>query len=309
MTVNRLTRVIITVLAAGSALLARAALPPPSAKPETPRNQYGGYQWLDIHGRPLPFQSDAEIEDFLRTAEVTEITYVPEGITMPRRVVLTRDGISAHAAFKDVEVKRHRFTERTCGRGHFYLDWRDSYTYELASYVIDRMLGINRVPPTVARSLKGTPGAMIIWIEDAMTERVRQEEGLQPPDIRVWNQQMQIMRVFNNLIARRDVNPGNTLIDSNWRVWFIDSTRAFGRVNNLLCRDLVTSCERGLFERLRSLDPAEARRRLKPFLSKPEIKELLIRRDKLVDLVLELIEERGEHNALFDLKANDPTDE
>lgn len=306
---SQLARVVYTVLAAGFALAAVADQPAPSGQPDTRENQYGAYQFLDIHGQPLPFQDDAAIEDFLRTAEVTEITYVSEGITMPRRVVLTRDGTSAHAIFKDVEVERHRFTERTCGRGHFYLDWRDSYSYEIAAYVIDRMLGINRVPPAVARSLKHSSGAMIIWIEDAMTERERLEQDLQPPDIRVWNQQMQIMRVFNNLIARRDVNPGNTLIDSNWRLWFIDSTRAFGNPDDLLCPDLVTSCERGLFERLQALDPAEARRRLKPVLSKAEINALLIRRDKLVALLLELIEERGEEHVIFDMMVGDPTDE
>ena len=309
MTGIRLTRVIFAVLAAGSALLAGAALPAPTQKVESPQSQFGGYQWLDIHGQPLPFQSDAEIEDFLRTAEVTDITHIPEGITMPRKVVLARDGISAHAIFKDVEVERHRFTERTCGREHFFLDWRDSYTYDIAAYAIDRMLGINRVPPAVARSLKGSSGAMIMWIEDTITEKDRLKMGLGPPDIKTWNRQMQIMRVFNNLIARRDVNLGNTLIDSDWRIWFIDSTRAFGNVRSLLCRDLVTSCERGLFQRLQSLDPAETRRRLEPVLSKAEIKALLIRRDKLVSLLHELIEERGEERVIFDMMVGDPTDE
>jgi len=304
----QLTRVITIVFVAGTALHAGAALPS-SQKPDTPQNQFGGFQWLDIHGQPLPFQSDAEIEDFLLTAEVTDITHVPEGITMPHKVVLVRDGVSAHAIFKDVEVARHKFTERTCGRDHFFLDWRDSYTYDIAAYAIDRMLGINRVPPAVARRLKGSSGAMIMWIEDTMTEKDRRQRGLEPPDMKAWNRQMQIMRIFNNLIARRDVNLGNTLIDSNWHMWFIDSTRAFGNVRDLLCRDLVTSCERRLFERLQSLDPAETRRRLESVLSKAEIKALLIRRDKLVALLLELIEERGEECVIFDMMVGDPTDE
>lgn len=309
MTTLNFTRLITLVFAATSALVVGSALAAPPPDSDAPHDQFEGYRWLDVDGQPLPFQSDAEIEDFLRTAEVTEITHVPEGITMPRKVVLVRDGVSAHAIFKDVEVERHKFTERTCGRDHFFLDWRDSYTYDIAAYAIDRMLGINRVPPAVERSLRGSDGAMIMWIEDTMTEKDRHKLGLEPPNITRWNRQMQIMRVFNNLIARRDVNLGNTLIDSDWRIWFIDSTRAFGNVRDLLCRDLITSCDRRLFQRLRSLDPAETHRRLGPVLSKTEIKALLIRRDKLVAALSELIEERGEECVLFDMMAGEPTDE
>jgi hypothetical protein len=142
-----------------------------------------------------------------------------------------------------------------------------------------------------------------------MTEKDRHHLGLKPPDIKRWNRQMQIMRVFNNLIARRDVNLGNTLIDSDWRIWFIDSTRAFGNVRDLLCRDLISSCERRLFQRLQSLDPAETHRHLEPVLSKTEIKALLIRRDKLVALLNGLIDERGEDCVLFDMMVGEPSHE
>ena len=273
------------------------------------QTQFDGYVWLDIHGDPLPFQSDAEIEDFLRTAEVTDSTIVSEGITMPRSVVLARDGVSAHAIFKDVDVERHKVTERTCGRGHFYLDWRDSHIYDNAAYVIDRLLGINRVPPAVTRRIGGSSGTMIIWIEGTMTESKRRKTGLQPPDPVAWNRQMQIMHLFNNLIARRDVNPGNTLIDADWRVWFIDSTRAFGNVDDLLCTGSITSCERGLFEGLQSLDPAQVRQELEPYLQKSEIDALLKRRKKIVAFLLDLIDQRGADAVIFDMMAGESTGE
>lgn len=309
MTTSAFARTVLSALVVLSASQVVSALPETS-EPEPARGgRYGGYVWLDIHGRPLPFQSNAEIEDFLRTAKVVDSTIVSEGITMPHRVVLSKDGVSAHAIFKDVDVERHKVTERTCGRGYFYLDWQDSYTHDIAAYAIDQMLDLNRVPPAVRRRFKGSSGAMIIWIENTMTERVRRERGFQPPDPMAWNHQMQIMRVFNNLIARRDVNPGNTLIDTDWRVWFIDSTRAFGNVDDLLCRQMVTSCERGLFERLRSLDPDDVRQQLKPVLSRTAVSAFLERRDKLVALLLEMIEERGEENVIFDMMAEDPEKE
>jgi hypothetical protein len=276
---------------------------------QPPQTQFDGYVWLDIHGEPLPFQSDAEIEDFLRTAEVIDSTIVSEGITMPRRVVLSRDGISAHAIFKDVDVERHKVTERTYGRSHFYLDWRDSHLYDNAAYVIDRMLGINRVPPAVNRRIGGSSGTMIIWIEGTMTESERRKTGLQPPDLVAWNRQMQIMHIFNNLIARRDVNPGNTLIDADWRVWFIDSTRAFGTVDDLLCAGSITSCERGLFESLQSLDPTKVRQELRSYLPKSEIDALLKRQKKIVAFLLDLIDQRGAEAVIFDMMVGDSTGE
>lgn len=305
MTLTRIVPVFLVTLA----LLpgGRAGSEPPRTGP--PQRQFDGYVWQDINGDPLPFQGDAEIEDFLRTAEVTESTIVSEGITMPRRVVLSREGVSAHAIFKDVEVERHKVTERTCGRGHFYLDWRDSHLYDNAAYVIDRLLGLNRVPPAVSRRMGGSSGTLIMWIEGTMTESDRRKAGLSPPDPVAWNRQMQIMHIFNNLIARRDVNPGNTLIDGGWRVWFIDSTRAFGTVDDLLCEGSITSCERGLFESLQSLDPKRVRDELGPYLPKSEIDALLKRRNKIVTFLLELIDQRGADAVIFDMMAGEPTGE
>lgn len=309
MVILDLARMTVLAIAVSAAFPVEGAQSDPARHAGSANDQFGGYVWLDIHGQPLPFQSDADIEDFLRTAEVVDSTVFSVGITRPLRVVLMKDGVSAHAIFKDVEVERHKVTERTCGRGRFYLDWRDSHTYDSASYVIDRMLGINRVPPAVARRIKGNTGTMIIWIEGTMTESERRGNDLEPPDPVGWNRQMQIMHIFNNLIARRDVNPGNTLIDSSWRVWFIDSTRAFGTVDDLLCWQAVRSCERDLFTRLQSLDPTEVRQRLKPFLPKAEINALLIRRDRLLALLNDLISQRGEEDVIFDMMVDEPTDE
>jgi hypothetical protein len=273
----------------------------------SPQGHFDGFVWLDIHGDPLPFQTDAEIESFLRTAEVTDSTFLGEGITRPRRLELTKDGVSAYAVYKDVEVERHKVTERTCGRSRFYLDWRDSHIYDNAAYVLDRMLGLYRVPPVVSRQIEGSSGTLVMWVEGTMTESDRRQRGLQPPDLMAWNRQMQILHIFNNLIARRDVNPGNTLIDSDWRVWFIDSTRAFGNVDDLVCPDSVRRCERGLFERLQALDPARVGHELGPYLSRSEINALMVRRDKLVAHLLDLIDQSGEEAVIFDMIPVEPT--
>lgn len=271
------------------------------------RAELGGYVWLDLNLEPLPFQGDAEIEEFMRTAEITRTRLIGTGITVPRECVLTRDGVSARAVFKDVEVERRKVTERTAGRSRFYLDWRDSHEYERAAYAVDRMLGIYRVPPAVARQFRGASGTMIFWIEGTITESERRARGLRPPDPTAWGRQMQIMHLFNNLIAKRDVNLGNTLVDSGWRVWFIDSTRAFGDVDELLDPESITRCERRLWARLQSLDPEEVKRRLQPHLSNSEIEAFLVRRDKILAHLSSLIDARGAEAVLFDMEpAADP---
>ncbi len=47
--------------------------------------------WLDPQGQPLPFQSNEEIEEFLRTAEIVSQRRIGEGINNPFRVLLEKD--------------------------------------------------------------------------------------------------------------------------------------------------------------------------------------------------------------------------
>ena len=133
------------------------------------------------------------------------------------------------------------------------------------------------------------------------TEEKRQKKGLVPPDRSVWHNQLQIMHIFNNLIAKRDLNLGNILIDEDWRLWFIDSSRSFGSVKELLYPEAILFCPPDLWESLRNLDPERARQELKPYLSKNEIKAFLARRDKIVHHLNELIDQHGENQVIFDM--------
>ena len=75
---------------------------------------------------------------------------------------------------------------------------------------------------------KGTRGAFTWWIDDIkMDEADRLKEKLTPPDLDKWNQQMQLVRLFDQLIANVDRNLTNLLIGNDWNVWAIDHTRAF----------------------------------------------------------------------------------
>jgi len=265
--------------------------------------RFEGYLFLDTEGRPLPIQTDAEIEAFLAEAEIIQTSPVPTGVTLPRKLVLKGDGFQACAVFKDVDLERHKVTEIINGRNRFSLDWRDSYRYDIAAYELDRLLGLDRVPPVVTRNIKQDSGAVSIWLAKTVNEFERTRKlKVDPPDQGRWNQQRLIMQIFDNLVANRDCNLGNILIDPRWRLWFIDCSRCFGETKALYYPlKKISRCERGLWQGLKNLNEAVTRERLAPYLSKTEINALLVRRDKMVLHFQELIDERGEAAVLYEV--------
>ncbi|MCK5375893.1 MAG: hypothetical protein KAJ97_02350 [Acidobacteria bacterium] len=259
--------------------------------------RFEGYLFLDVDGRPLPFQSDEAIEEFLRTAEVISNEKIPVGVTAPRKVLLEANGLRVNAVFKTIDTEQRNVRNK----GEFYLVWRDDwYGFDIAAYHVDRLLGLNRVPPVVERRIKRYEGSVQIWLEQTITEKARRDDGLEPPGIARWNQQKATMHVFNNLVANRDSNLGNSLIDQNWRRWFIDCSRCFEPTDKLLSPKAITHCDRSLWHALQELDPETARDRLEPYLTKPEIDAMMKRHHKLVELIQGLIDQSGEELVIFD---------
>jgi hypothetical protein len=269
---------------------------------EAPRLE--GYLYLDTEGRPLPFQTDEEIESFLTAAEIIDETQIPTGITNPLKLTLKSDGIEAHAAFNHIDITRRDVTERINGRSHFSFNWRDSYRYSIAAYRLDRLLGLYRVPLVVSRQIKTAQGAISIWLEETVTENQREREfKADPPDLRRWNGQRLLLQIFDDLVANRDSNFSNLLIDANWRLWFIDCTRCFGNTTVLYYPLAnIRQCERGMWEGLRNSSENEIREALTPYLSKAEMKALMGRRAKILRHFEKLIADQGEAAVLYDIE-------
>ena len=270
--------------------------------------RFEGYLFLDTEGQPLPIQTDGDIEAFLAEAEVIKASSVPTGKTLPQKLTLKGEGFEAYAVFKNIDIKRRKVTDIINGRKHFSLDWRDSYRFDIAAYELDRLLGLDRVPPVVPRTIKQDSGAVSIWLAKTVNSAdLARVLKVDPPDQRRWNQQRLIMQIFDNLVANRDSNLGNLIIDPNWRQWFIDCSRCFGATKTIYYPLEKTShCERGLWQGLKSLNEDEAMESLSPHLGRAEIKALLARRDKIVQHFQKLIDERGEVAVLYDVE---PTSE
>jgi hypothetical protein len=244
---------------------------------------------------PTPIPPDAQIEQFLREAKVIKTKTVGKGVTGSLRATLS-DGTMTHdAQIQSIDEKKTQF--EAAGAAEF--NFEDSWKFNVAAYRVDRLIGLQMVPVSIPRAWKGQPSAFTWWIDDVMMdEGKRLKEKTQPPNSSLWNEQMQLVRVFDQLIYNVDRNMGNLLISTNWRVWAIDHTRAFRSHNTLKSPANVTRCDRQVIERLKQLNKDVLKKEIGEFVTDYQINGLLARRDKIVELI-----ERAGPSAMFERHA------
>jgi hypothetical protein len=167
---------------------------------------------------------------------------------------------------------------------------------------LDKLLDLNMVPVSVERKVGGEMAAVTWWVDDvAGTELDRKKKKMEPPDLKSWNQQMYVCRVFDQLIYNTDRNLGNLLITKDWKIWMIDHTRAFRRMKDLQNPKNLVQCDRRLLANLRSLDKDSLNQKLGHYLADMEIDAILGRRDKIVKFFDEQVAQKGGTAVLFDL--------
>jgi hypothetical protein len=244
--------------------------------------------------------SDAEAEHFLLEARIMRRKGAPGGITGSERATLRLGDMQHDAHIQRIDDHRHQFQTGT----GLELDFRDSFRGNLAAYRLDRMLGLAMVPVTVRRRVDGRDAAVTWWVDDViMDEKKRYQKKIPAPDPNDWNQQMLVVRVFDQLIHNFDRNLGNLLIDREWRIWMIDHTRAFKIFGELRApENLGTRCERGLLAGLRRLDEATLRDEMRDLMNEGQIKGLLARRDLIVRHFEEKLAAHGEAVVLYDME-------
>ena len=106
--------------------------------------------------------SRIEMEEFLRSAEVRGRKKLGVGVTGSERLKLWDGSVEHYAHFQSVNSTRKKFTTG----GRTYLNFRDSYKYNVAAYRLDRMLGLGMAPVSVERRLKGQWAAVSWWVDD-----------------------------------------------------------------------------------------------------------------------------------------------
>jgi hypothetical protein len=241
---------------------------------------------------PTASLSDADIERFLREARVLKTRSAGKGVTNSLRATMT-DGTLTHDAH--IQLVEERKTTGPSSQGT-ELNFRDSWMFNVAAYRLDRLIGLNLVPVSVEREWRGKSGAYTWWVDDViMDEGERLKKKVQPPNPAAWNETMQLVRIFDQLIHNMDRNMGNLIITSDWRVWPIDHTRAFRLHKNLKTPANVTRCDRKMLEELKQLDRAVLEKELGKLLSNWERDAILARRDAIVSII-----EKGGAGAVFE---------
>jgi hypothetical protein len=251
-----------------------------------------------------PFPDDASREAFLLEGKIVRDRSAGEGVTDPRRVTLERDGVR-----HDAEVQTHdEYHARLELGSSVEIDFRDTWRNNVAAYRLDRLLGLGMVPTTLARDYVNKRAAWTWWVDDViMDEKTRYTSHEPAPDPVVWNRQIFIVRLFDQLIYNFDRNLGNLLIDSQWRIWMIDHTRAFKIFKDLREeKDLAPTCERHLLAALRTLDKPTLEKVMDDLLSGSQIDGLLARRDRIVRHYDDEIAQLGESAVLYDLPSRLP---
>jgi hypothetical protein len=246
---------------------------------------------------PLP--SDTEIEHFLLKAKTGPTKGTKKGVTGTLRVTMSTETLTHDAQIQTIdEFKREFRTDRGVE-----FDFRDSWSFNVAAYKIDRLIGLNMVPVSVQRTYRSTPGAFTWWLDDVlMDEGDRIKKKIEAPDKAWWNRQTMMMRLFDQLIGNVDRNMGNIVYTKDWRLWAIDHTRAFRKNTELKTPSHITRCDRQVYERLKTLDRETLKREVGKWLDDGHIKSLLARRD----LIVKKLDALGP-SALFDRTSTTPT--
>lgn len=236
----------------------------------------------------------ADQEQFLLQARVGKTSGVKKGITGTRRATLTDETRSHDASIQSIDESRSRFESTR----RIEFNFRDYWGYNVAAYRLGAMLGLDMIPPSVERQFRGQKASFTWWIDDVMMDEMeRSKKQFLPPDPAYWKAQIHILRVFDELIANTDRNQGNMLIDKQWKLWLIDHTRGFRTTTSLRTPQIIRQCERTLLDRMKALTLEQLESQLKEYLTEPEMKAVLKRRDLLVAHV----ESLGP-TALYDLK-------
>jgi hypothetical protein len=225
--------------------------------------------------------SNARKEQFLLTATVESAAYAGKGLTNSQKATLT-DGRYTHAAhIQHIDIYMPLFKGKD---GSTEKDFRDSWKFNVAAYRLAKLLRIdNMVPVSVSRETDGKPGSLDWWVDDfMMDERERLAKNIQPPDPVAWRRQMDIIRIFDQLIYNMDRSQENLLIGNDWHAWMIDHTRAFRQWTTLRNPAAVTHCSPELYQALKSLRRSDIERDLGAFITPREIDGLMARRDLIV---------------------------
>jgi hypothetical protein len=260
-----------------------------------------------VRGQFLPQEvaQRAQWEEFLTTAEIVKYERIGEGVTRPWKLYLKKGDIEKKAAWKDVD--------RGLGGGA-----RDCWKYEIAAYRLDKLIGLNMVPPAVEREFQGKAGALSLWADSKYSLLEIMEQGIKIPEmvLNQINDMTYIARLWYCLIANDDPTQENVKYTDDWRTILIDHSRAF-RSDKKYTKRLVFGINgikgaqddgrpflfrrvpRVLLDKIKGLDFAGIKQAVGTYLTDKEIKSIIARKKLILDEIAEMIKQNGEDKVLY----------
>ena len=218
---------------------------------------------------------NAEFEEFIRTAPFIKVSEVPIGVTRPKRGYFAPGGLVESAAWKILPP----------GRPAGY--W-ESYKSEIAAYELDKLLGMDMVPPAVEKRVQGELGAAILWVTPVRSWKA--VESLPKPD--KWNRQAVRMKMFDNLICNADRNAGNLIVDDDWNLYLIDHSRAF--ITDKKLPFTMVRVDPEVWDKMLALDEPTLTAALGKWLDRGMVRAMLNRRDAMKLVIDDLVKRTGQ---------------
>ena len=238
-----------------------------------------------------PSLTPEDMEAFLLKAKVTNRRDAGSGVTGSSRVTLSDGRLTHDAHVQAVDVARAVFTAGKASEVNF----KDTYRYNIAGYRLARLIGLDNVPMSVERNIEGKLAAVTWWVDDVqMDEGARLKKKTMAPDVQRFAKQIQVMKIWDELIQNKDRNGGNLLWTSDWSMWLIDHTRAFRLGKELVAPADLTRCDRRLLDGMRALTAESLAKALGDSLTKEEQGAVLARRDLIVKHFDDRISKLGE---------------
>ena len=224
----------------------------------------------------------AEIEAYLRTADVDRLEDIGTGVTHPRRAYLRPPGPVDSLVWKVLPPGR---------RGGYW----ESYKSEIAAYILDARLGMQMVPPAVERTIGEETGAAVMWLDGVKSVK---QTGGKVPSGPIWGRPIRVMLMFDDLIANIDRNAGNILLGAPGELILIDHSRAFGTGRKLV--NPLQRVDAKLWEAMRALTAEQLNSALGEWLDTDQIRSIIDRRDDMVKAVDKLVERKGRAAVIID---------
>ena len=218
---------------------------------------------------------NAEFEEYIRTAEIDHFDDIALGVTHPKRAFFKPGGLVASVAWKVLPP----------GRPSGY--W-ESYKSEIAAYELDKLLGMEMVPPSVEKRWKGLTAAAILWLSPIHPWKEMEAR----PKPAKWVRQVARMKMFDDFICNKDRNAGNLMVDDDWNLFLIDHSRAF-----ITDKDLAVKMEHvdpEMWNKILALDEPALTAAIGKWVEGGVVRSMLARREKMKIAIDKLVATNGE---------------